>query len=176
MGIPSNRAAPRYDDVEYDSPPHRGPRVQRVVYRDAVPTARVAPRVVRRRVVDDYDDMDLPGREVVEIVERRVPQRRVQVVKKVPIHQRVVKKIIVQKVARPSFGNKREGAISRIQSRGPIQKKKFAGGRKQDNGAGPSQRQGGKFKKDQKPKLSATELDRELDEYMRGSKHPRVNL
>jgi hypothetical protein len=46
-----------------------------------------------------------------------------------------------------------------------VQKKTLGGG------ARPS-----RPKRDNKPKLSASELDRELEVYMKGGKHPRVEL
>jgi len=166
MGIPSStRTQPVYDDLDY-APPARS----RVIYRDA---PRSRQQVVRRVVGGGRDYFD-DTREVVEIVERvQRPQRRVQVLRrKVPIHQRVVKKIVVQKVVRNGGGIKRrsfgggsksgQDSSPRIQRRsntGGVQKKKFEGGR---------------GKKDSKPKLSASELDRELDEYMKSSKHARV--
>ncbi|KAI6231068.1 hypothetical protein M3Y95_00342300 [Aphelenchoides besseyi] len=128
--------------------------------------ARQQPRrqqVVRpvRRV---YEDMDQPGPRVVEVVERRVPQRRVQVVRTVPIRQRIVKKIIVQKVQRPTISPRRQ-----TQRGGHQQQQKRNGGPRRGGGI-----QKKKFDNN-KPKLSAAELDRELDEYMRGNKHPRVS-
>ncbi|KAI6180272.1 hypothetical protein M3Y98_00702200 [Aphelenchoides besseyi] len=130
--------------------------------------ARQQPRrqqIVRpvRRV---YEDIDQPAPRVVEIVERRVPQRRVQIVRKVPIRQRVVKKIIVQKVQRPKFSPKRPARRGAQQ-----QQQKRIGNPKPKRGAGIQKK---KFD-NKKPKLSASELDRELDEYMRGNKHPRVS-
>ncbi|KAI6242361.1 hypothetical protein M3Y99_00236700 [Aphelenchoides fujianensis] len=181
MGIPASRGL--YADEEDYGVPSR-PRVQRALYRDP-PIARVAPvrrQVIRRRYDDDYDDedVDLPrGARVVEVVER---VRRVPIVKKIPIRQRVVKKIIVQKVG--NVGNRRRSNADRnenndrarrVQKSG-VQKKKATGGGGGGGGAGPSGAggaKGGRFK-NQKPKMSASELDRELEEYMRGSKHPRV--
>jgi len=167
LGLPPGRSQASYDDLDYGIPRARS---QRVTYRDA-PRARIV-----RRVVDDRDYLDDNIVEVVERV-RRPTTRRIQVVRKVPIHQRVVKKIIVQKkiVGRSFGGNRRSvgggnnagnrGRIQRVQGRRNtnIQKKQLGGGKNQ---RGP--------KKENKPKLSASDLDRELDEYMRGSKHPRV--
>lgn len=174
MGIPPSRSQRTYDDLDY-APVPRG-RLQQIVYRDAPARAR---QVVRRVVGGGGRDyLDDSRGEVVEIVERvRRPQRRIQVVRKVPIHQRVVKKVIVKQSSRPgnrrsnSFGNTNLGGrVNRTNQQqqgrrnvsGGVQKKKFAGR------GGP--------KREAKPKLSATELDRELDEYMKGSKHPRVEL
>jgi len=161
MNIAPTRAQRVYDDLEYDAPLPRG-RLQQLVYREAPRR-----RPVIRQVVGGRGFMNSP-REVVQIVERvSRPQRRIHVVRKVPIQQRVVKKIIVKKVGgrpgRRSVGeNKTRQQNSRVQGRkgGAIQKKKMTTTR------GPN--------KDSKPKMSATDLDRELDEYMKSSKHPRI--
>lgn len=182
LGIPAaTRIAHQYDDVEYGIPQQRGARP---IYRE-LPTARIAPlrqpALARRRAyADEYDDLDVPGgrQEVIEVVERvrRVP-RRIQVVKKVPIQSRVVKKIYVQPNKRRSgggvmqigFGNKRRSMEAAKANRGPAK-----------GGAIPKRKGGGRGtnaspqKRNTKPKIGADELDKELDEYMRGTKHPRI--
>lgn len=156
--------------------PRRQPDIRRQTgFNNIVVERRPRPQTQRRVVrqyVQDYDD---PVEEVVQVVR---PSRPIRVVKKVPIQQRV-KKVIVKTV-----GNTRRGAFKPGTSRNqgkPIPRRNKGGIQKKKATHADLDRElegitNSKNKFTKKPKASHSDLDQELDEYMRSSKHPRINV